>query len=149
MLLEIQDLAWDRHRNVAGLNASIAQLTIQIVYLYFFFQNLRMRYRTQMNWCVRRYMKAHSWLIPWDSNLHRIQAARSLYSQTKIWVFLNKKYTLQLSQILIVLSSISDVMVSMLASSAVDCWIDSWSYKTKDYKISIFCFSAIKQATKD
>jgi len=44
-----------------------------------------------MNWCVRRYMKAHSWLIPWDSNLHRIQAARSLYSQAKIWVFLKIK----------------------------------------------------------
>jgi len=36
-------------------------------------------------------MKAHSWLIPWDSNLHRIQAARSLYSQAKIWVFLKIK----------------------------------------------------------
>ena len=41
---------------------------------------------------------------------------------------------------------ISGVMVSVLASSAVDRGFDLWSGQTKDYKINICCFSA-KHAT--
>jgi hypothetical protein len=37
---------------------------------------------------------------------------------------------------------ISDVMVSVLASSAVDRGLESRSGQTKDYKIGICCFSA-------
>jgi hypothetical protein len=33
-------------------------------------------------------------------------------------------------------------MISLIASSAVDHGFDSWSGKTKDYKIGICCFSA-------
>ena len=44
------------------------------------------------------------------------------------------------------LNGIGDVIVSMLASSPVDCEFELWSYQTKDYKISICCFSA-KHAT--
>jgi hypothetical protein len=37
-------------------------------------------------------------------------------------------------------------MVSVLASSAVDIWSESWSGQTKDYNNGIRCFSA-KHAT--
>ena len=37
---------------------------------------------------------------------------------------------------------ISGVMISMLTSSAVDCEVKPRSVETKDYKISICCFSA-------
>jgi hypothetical protein len=37
---------------------------------------------------------------------------------------------------------IGSVMVSMLASSAVDLGFESCSRQTKDYKIGICCFSA-------
>ena len=40
------------------------------------------------------------------------------------------------------MNSIGDVMVSVLVSSAVDCWFDVWSGQTKDYKIGICCFFA-------
>ena len=40
---------------------------------------------------------------------------------------------------------INDVMVSMLALSAVDRGFELWSGQTKDYKIGICCLSA-KQA---
>jgi hypothetical protein len=33
-------------------------------------------------------------------------------------------------------------MVSVLASSAVDCGLETWSGQTKDYDIGICCFSA-------
>ena len=35
-----------------------------------------------------------------------------------------------------------DVMVSMLAASAVNCGYQPWSGQTKDYEIDICCFSA-------
>jgi hypothetical protein len=41
---------------------------------------------------------------------------------------------------------IGGVMVSVLASSAVDIWSESWSGQTKDYNNGIRCFSA-KHAT--
>ena len=41
---------------------------------------------------------------------------------------------------------ICGVMVSVLASNAVDRGFESWSGQTKDYKIDICCFSA-KHAT--
>ena len=34
------------------------------------------------------------------------------------------------------------VMVSIVASSAVDCEFESWSGQSKDYKIGICCSSA-------
>ena len=37
-------------------------------------------------------------------------------------------------------------MVTMLASSEIDCGFEPWSGKTKDYKIGNGCFSA-KHAT--
>jgi hypothetical protein len=44
-------------------------------------------------------------------------------------------------------------MVSMLASSAVDCEFESWLGHTKDYKIGIGCFStkhaALLRKSKD
>jgi hypothetical protein len=44
-------------------------------------------------------------------------------------------------------------MVSMLASSAVDCGFEPWSGQTKDYKIGICCFStkhtALRRKSKD
>ena len=39
-------------------------------------------------------------------------------------------------------SYISGIMVSVLASSAVDHGLDPRSGQVKDYKIGIFCFSA-------
>ena len=48
---------------------------------------------------------------------------------------------------------ISDVMVSVLASSAVDRGFQSQLGQTKDYKISICCFSAkhaeLRRKSKD
>ena len=50
-------------------------------------------------------------------------------------------------------SFISGVIVSVLASSAVDCGFESRSGQTKDYKISICCFStkqtALRRKSKD
>ena len=47
----------------------------------------------------------------------------------------------------------SGVMVSVLASSAVECGFDPWSGRTKDYKIGICCFSAkhaaLRRKSKD
>jgi hypothetical protein len=44
-------------------------------------------------------------------------------------------------------------MVSMLASSAIDCGLESWSGQTKVYKIGICCFStkhpALRIKSKD
>ena len=44
-------------------------------------------------------------------------------------------------------------MVSVLASSAVNCGLEPWSGQTKDYKIGICCFSAkhaaLKRKSKD
>ena len=39
-------------------------------------------------------------------------------------------------------------MVSVLASSAVDCVFEPWSGQTKDYKISICFFSAMHAALR-
>jgi hypothetical protein len=48
---------------------------------------------------------------------------------------------------------ISDVMVSMLALSAVDHGFELWSGQTKDYKIGICCLSAkhaaLRRKSKD
>ena len=48
---------------------------------------------------------------------------------------------------------IGGVMVSMLASSAVDHGFESWSCQTKEYKIDICCFSskhtALRRKSKD
>jgi hypothetical protein len=41
-----------------------------------------------------------------------------------------------------VIYRIDGVMVSMLASTSVDCGVESRSGQTKDYKIGICCFSA-------
>jgi hypothetical protein len=44
-------------------------------------------------------------------------------------------------------------MVSVLASSAVDCGFELWSGQTKDFKIGICCFSArhaaLRRKSKD
>jgi hypothetical protein len=47
-----------------------------------------------------------------------------------------------LTFLLILVNRIGGVMVSMLASGAVDCGFEPWSGQTKDYKIGICCFSA-------
>jgi hypothetical protein len=39
-------------------------------------------------------------------------------------------------------NGIGSVMLSMLASSVVDCGFKPWSGQTKDYEIDICCFSA-------
>ena len=44
--------------------------------------------------------------------------------------------------LLILVNRIGGVMVSMLASSVVDCGFEPWSGQTKEYKIGICCFSA-------
>jgi hypothetical protein len=48
---------------------------------------------------------------------------------------------------------ISGVMVSVLASNAVDRGFEPWSDKTKDYKIGMCCFSvkhtALRSKNKD
>ena len=48
---------------------------------------------------------------------------------------------------------IGDVMVCVLASSAVDCGFEPQSGQTKDYKIGICCFSAkyaaLRRKSKD
>ena len=58
-----------------------------------------------------------------------------------IWIFLKR------------INSISGVIVSVLASSAVDCGFDPRSGQTKDYKIDICCFSvkhtALRKKSKD
>ena len=50
-------------------------------------------------------------------------------------------------------SRISGVIVSVLASSVVDCWFEPQSGQTKDYKIDICCFSAkhtaLRRKSKD
>ena len=42
----------------------------------------------------------------------------------------------------IVLHMLFEIMVSVLASNAVDHWFESRSAQTQDYKIGICCFSA-------
>ena len=39
-------------------------------------------------------------------------------------------------------------MVSLLASSAIDCGYEPWSCQTKDYKIGICCFSSKNAALR-
>ena len=55
--------------------------------------------------------------------------------------------------LLILVNRIGGVMVSMLASSAVDCVFEPWSGQTKEYKIGICCFStkhaAFRRKSKD
>jgi hypothetical protein len=52
-----------------------------------------------------------------------------------------------------IMNHISGVMVSMLASSEVDCGFEPRSGQTKDYKIGICCFSAkhaaLRRKSKD
>ena len=52
-----------------------------------------------------------------------------------------------------VFNRIDGIMVSVLASSAVDCGFESWSGQTKDYKIGICYFfakqAAVKRTSKD
>jgi hypothetical protein len=43
-------------------------------------------------------------------------------------------------------SFISGVMISMLASNAVDCEFKPWSGQTKDNKIGICCFADMQHA---
>ena len=45
-------------------------------------------------------------------------------------------------------NQISGIMVRVLASSVVDCGFEPRSGQTKDYKISICCFSAKHAALK-
>ena len=52
------------------------------------------------------------------------------------------KYDLLIYHILIISNRIGCVMVSMLASSAVDRGFEPRSGQTKDYKLGICCFSA-------
>ena len=51
------------------------------------------------------------------------------------------------------LNHIGGVMVSVLASSAVDRGFEPWSGQTKDYKIGMCCFSAkhaaLRRKSKD
>ena len=47
------------------------------------------------------------------------------------------------------LNRIDDVMVSVLASSAIDCGFELWSGHSKDYKIGICCFSANASGIKE
>jgi hypothetical protein len=47
------------------------------------------------------------------------------------------------------MNRIGGVMVSVLASSAVDRGFEPWSGQTKDYKIGICCFSAKHAAETD
>jgi hypothetical protein len=51
------------------------------------------------------------------------------------------------------LDSLGGVMVSVLASSELDCWIEPQSGETKDYNIGICCFSpkhaALRSKSKD
>ena len=51
------------------------------------------------------------------------------------------------------LHHLGELMVSMLASSAVDCGFNPWLGQTKDYKIGICCFStkhtALMSKSKD
>ena len=62
--------------------------------------------------------------------------------------FLQKKLLVQLNHIGLevstnsILNLIGGVMVSMLASSAVDRWFEPRSGQTKDCKIGICCFSS-------
>ena len=53
-----------------------------------------------------------------------------------------------LVSLLFLLNRIGDVMVIMLASSAVDCGFEPWSGQTKDYKIGICFFSAMHAALR-
>ena len=54
---------------------------------------------------------------------------------------------------MIMVNRIGGVMVSVLASSAVDCGFESRLGQTKDYKIGICCFSAkhtaLRRKSKD
>ena len=49
--------------------------------------------------------------------------------------------------------NIGGLMVSVLASSAVDRWFEPWSGQAKDYQIGICCFSvkhaALRRKSKD
>jgi hypothetical protein len=57
-------------------------------------------------------------------------------------------YAIELLRLLHVHNSIGGVMVSLLASSAVDRGFNAWSGQTKDYKIGICCFSTKHAASK-
>ena len=46
------------------------------------------------------------------------------------------------------MNRIGSVMVSVLASSAIDCWYEPRSGQTKEYKIGICCFSAKNAALR-
>ena len=43
---------------------------------------------------------------------------------------------------------IGSVMISVLASSAIDCGYEPHSYQTKEYKIGSCCFSAMNAALR-
>jgi len=47
------------------------------------------------------------------------------------------------------LNCISDVIINLLALSAVDHGFESWLGQTKDYKIGICCFSANHAALRN
>ena len=51
------------------------------------------------------------------------------------------------------MNRVGGVMVSVLASSAVDLGFDPWSGQTKDYKIGICCFAtkhvSLRSKSKD
>jgi hypothetical protein len=44
------------------------------------------------------------------------------------------------------LPTVSEWQLAVDKSSVVDCWFEPWLGQTKDYQISICCFSAIKHA---
>ena len=54
-----------------------------------------------------------------------------------VYIYITLIYNFILSK-----KHICGLMVSVLASSAVDCGFESWSGQTKDYKIGMCCFSA-------
>jgi hypothetical protein len=63
-----------------------------------------------------------------------------IYRQCTYIVYISPTFIFGYLQYL--LNCIGGVMVSMLASSAVDLGFEPWSGQTKDYKIDICCFSA-------
>jgi hypothetical protein len=83
-----------------------------------------------------------------DPKLHQIQ--KILGTRRNMMFCRGKMFYHVIS---LILNPIGGVMVSVLASSAVDPGIESRSGQTKDYKIGICCFSAkhesLRRKSKD
>jgi hypothetical protein len=72
----------------------------------------------------------------------------ALWHGTNLYMWLDITHGRWLHASLYSMNHMGGIMVSVLASIAVDCGFELWSGQTKDYKISICCFFAKNTALR-